>query len=1127
MKISKAIIVMVAAMAATVGNAGDSAPFRLDTRTSPLVDSLPVSWNAEWIGGDTNATVVISDNGTELRRATGAGEFTYTPSPSGLCRHDLTYTTYIGGVAQEETYLATIYAQWTQWKYEVADGGAVITETTQTSGAIAIPSEIDGYPVTGIDNGVFAGCSNPTSVTIPDSVTSIGNGAFSGCTGVTNVTMPGKLLRGVVLIGTLTTNGWTLLSKDSDGTEEYQSASIGHSASTFMTLTLAGPCDLTFGWKVSSESGYDYLRWYLDGTEKAKISGTGGTWQNVSVSVPTGEHTIKWTYSKDGSDSAGSDCGWVRVPPLTRGATAANLFPDFCTNLQSVTLTGVVTEIPDHAFDGCTALTAMEIPSTVTNIGAAAFAGCTALASVYVASGDADRIRGLMVDSGFDVSGVTFAEVDNGSDGWLYEVVGGTATVTGCVSAVGDIEVPSVLGGYPVTAVGTAAFSNKVGLTSVIIPDGVTSIGTNAFYGCSGLTGVAIPNSVTNIGSQAFCTCSRLEWVTLPDGLTDIAGNLFRNCGRLAGVVIPDSVTNITSGAFRYCYGLESVVIGSGVVRIGNKSFGNCTNLVSVVIPDSVTYIAGSAFEKCRRLSDVTVGRGVATIYIGAFSDCSSLTNLLFLGNAPGIGNNAFTNVAPGCCAHVRYASTGWGVDIPGTWKGIAIDYVHHSVTFDANGGEGGGTAWVADGPGLAPLAAARRNYRLVGWFTAAEGGDEVTAETPITADMTLYAHWELLSATWLYKVVGGTAAVTGCVSAVGNIEVPSVIDDYTVTVIGENAFSGKLALTGVTIPNSVTNIGAYAFSNCTYLTSVTLPASVTGIGGDAFRRCTRLESVTLPDSLSAIDANVFRDCSKLERVDLGNGVESIGNKAFSKCTNLTSVAILGNVKVIDVAAFEYCSGLTNVTIGAGVTDIGKVAFQYCSALKSILFNGNAPTTVAANAFTTGVAPDCCAYVYRASTGWGVEIPGPWKGIAIAYRSETDGIVVDAGGGKSVTVPSGWITDHSVLVEAAGGDAATALAATAANGRKVWECYVLGLDPEDNSATNDFKITSFPLKADGTPDVEHIIFDPPQAKWNVPATYKVKGAAELSGPWQEVGGGLGEAALPEGFRFFKVEVVLP
>lgn len=96
------------------------------------------------------------------------------------------------------------------------------------------------------------------------------------------------------------------------------------------------------------------------------------------------------------------------------------------------------------------------------------------------------------------------------------------------------------------------------------------------------------------------------------------------------------------------------------------------------------------------------------------------------------------------------------------------------------------------------------------------------------------------------------------------------------------------------------------------------------------------------------------------------------------------------------------------------------------------------------------------------------------------------------------------------------------LTATAANGRmSVAECYVVGLDPE--VATNDFKITSFPLKADGTPDIEHIVFDPPQAKWNVSgARPVVKGAAALDGEWQPV-----TDQNEAGFRFFKVTVELP
>ena len=71
-------------------------------------------------------------------------------------------------------------------------------------------------------------------------------------------------------------------------------------------------------------------------------------------------------------------------------------------------------------------------------------------------------------------------------------------------------------------------------------------------------------------------------------------------------------------------------------------------------------------------------------------------------------------------------------------------------------------------------------------------------------------------------------------------------------------------------------------------------------------------------------------------------------------------------------------------------------------------------------------------------------------------------------------------------------------------------------------------MTSVPSSAaDGTPDIDNIVFDPPQGRWNVPATWKVKGAATLEGPWEDVsdGGGAGRAALP--LRFFKVEVVLP
>ena len=123
-----------------------------------------------------------------------------------------------------------------------------------------------------------------------------------------------------------------------------------------------------------------------------------------------------------------------------------------------------------------------------------------------------------------------------------------------------------------------------------------------------------------------------------------------------------------------------------------------------------------------------------------------------------------------------------------------------------------------------------------------------------------------------------------------------------------------------------------------------------------------------------------------------------------------------------------------------------------------------------------------------------------------------------------VPVPYAWLDAHvpGVAHEAAAYEAAAK--ATAANGRPVWVCYALGLDPQD--ATIDFRIASFPMKADGTPDFANVAFDPPQSQWNVrdaPVTWK--GAATLEGPWRTVtveGGSPGTARPTT--QFFKAVV---
>jgi hypothetical protein len=67
---------------------------------------------------------------------------------------------------------------------------------------------------------------------------------------------------------------------------------------------------ITFYCKVSSESGFDELTFYIDGIEQGKWSGEED-WAEVSFPVNEGTRTFKWAYSKDSSVSEGDDSAWI------------------------------------------------------------------------------------------------------------------------------------------------------------------------------------------------------------------------------------------------------------------------------------------------------------------------------------------------------------------------------------------------------------------------------------------------------------------------------------------------------------------------------------------------------------------------------------------------------------------------------------------------------------------------------------------------------------------------------------------------------------------------------------------------------------------------------------------------
>ncbi|HOP10370.1 MAG TPA: leucine-rich repeat domain-containing protein [Oscillospiraceae bacterium] len=164
---------------------------------------------------------------------------------------------------------------------------------------------------------------------------------------------------------------------------------------------------------------------------------------------------------------------------------------------------------------------------------------------------------------------------------------------------------------------------------------------------------------------------------------------------------------------------------------------------------------------------------------------------------------------------------------------------------------------------------------------------------------------------------------------------ITSIIIPNTVTSIGNQAFTYTIGLSNINIPNSVTSIGAYAFA-CSGISGVSLSNSLTDINYGLFFS-TNLESIVIPNSITSIRSHAFNSCYYLSTVTLSNNLTSIGAYAFNY-TNINNISFPDSIENIDMYAFGYCENLSSVNINSSSDDfiIGDYAFVGCSSLSSV-----------------------------------------------------------------------------------------------------------------------------------------------------------------------------------------------
>ena len=720
--------------------------------------------------------------------------------------------TYIGGyvgVVQPGERIAlcgvsALVATWRANSYTVtfnANGGSCSTSSKQYSSGSTLgtlpTATRSGYTF----DGWYTSSSGGTKVTSSTAVTGAmtlyahWNVSGSGVALTTALNVSGISFSNG---GNATWFGQTAVSHD--GSSAARSGQIGANQSSSMQTTVTGPADISFWWKVSSESvDYDYLEFLIDGVQQEKIGGTGGSWAQKRYSIGSGSHTLKWNYRKDGSVDEGDDCGWVDQlvvsgfpsgPSETyyvNGATGSDSNSGLSSSSAKKTIQAAINAAANGDTVSVSEGTYKENLSLAKRISLIAvnplqvtINGNQSGHCINITSGAAGCVvdgfvlyNGAPTNSGNKYGGGIDCTVDatirnchfkdNGNSNQHF--AGGIHTTNGAKVLVYNC----LFTGNRAYACGGASLTEG---ESIATFDRCTVYGnySDNYIGQQGGLGVAntgtimVKNTIAwgNSGQQVAAYGSsygaestiNISYSCVQGGAAaNGAGHFTNGSGNISS---DPKFTNAANGDFS----LQST---SPCINAGNPSDTD---------PDGTR--ADMGFSVTRIQYPEVPGASTYTVTFNANGGSCSTSSKQY-------SNGSTLGTLP-TATRSGYAFDGWYTASSGGTKVTssttvtrAVTYYAHwtkvatycEVAFDVNGGEGG-TIWrdVEMGKPVGTLPSpVRSKHKFLGWYTQRDGGTKISSSTKVTSDVTYYAHWQYDGSVYVQTVLSEYSEDMGTVS--------------------------------------------------------------------------------------------------------------------------------------------------------------------------------------------------------------------------------------------------------------------------------------------------------------------------------------------------------------------------